>query len=167
MISPVVGTPGQSVRDANIFPVNRDTVIRIQAIENPLLATSLAGRAIGVHVVAHGADPKRTSRIRTPFVQTNFGPPLEPEPVLVPNVGGRLPQDHARAEDHREDVIPFRQGEGGYRLTEKPCTDALVVWRETMNQEAVDVGPVHGRMGCMPNSAFAASVTGRSNANRL
>jgi len=63
--------------------------------------------------------------------------------MLVPDVGGRLPVDHTRAEDHSKYVIPFRQGEGCYRLIEKPCPDALVVWRETMNQEPVDVGPVH------------------------
>jgi len=40
--TPVVGTPGQSVRDAKIFPVNRDSTIRIEAIENPILASSLA-----------------------------------------------------------------------------------------------------------------------------
>jgi hypothetical protein len=87
--------------------------------------------------------------------------------MLVPEVGGRLPQDYPRAEDHSEYFIPVRQGEGRYRLVEKPCPDALIAWREAMNQEPVDVGPVHGRMGRMPNRAFAASVTGWSNANRL
>ena len=87
--------------------------------------------------------------------------------MLVPDVGGRLPQNYTRAEDHREYVIPFCQGEGCYWLIEKPCPNALVGRCEAMDQEPVDVGPINGRMCRIPNRTLAASVTGRSNASRL
>ena len=67
----LVGTPGQRNGYSNLLPEAGGPAIRIDANQNAVLPPDFARGAVRMHIVAHGASPKRTARIWSCFIQAN------------------------------------------------------------------------------------------------
>jgi hypothetical protein len=73
-----------------------------------------------------------------------------------------LPEDDARTQSNRENVIAAGEGESGYRLFKEPRAHGAVGRIETMDQKAIDVAPVGSSVGFVPNYALSAAIAGWS-----
>src|SRR6516165_2587052 len=158
----MVGTPRKCIRDPDLFPPGRHRAVRIKTKQFSLLPTCSTGGAIGVHVVTHRTHPERASWISPGVVQSNLWPAFKIEYWIVARIRLRLPQDDARAQNDSQDLRLIRKCDCRHWLVEKPRAYTPICGTETMNQEAVDVNPVHRVVRGMPDRTFAADVAGWS-----
>ena len=105
--------------------------------------------------------------ISSRIVEANSRPLFELVKGLAAMIRVRLPQNHLRAEDYGQCVVPVRQCQSCDRFVKELGPDASVDGRIAMNQKAVNVGPVGSGVRRVPHNSFATNVPRRCNANWL